>query len=189
MYLFFSNRGKRTAFANDVLQHCDGLYRYALKLTKNEQEAEDLVQETLMKAFRSYSKTNASSNYRAWAFTILRNEFISRKRRSRREVSLDDVTSPEKLISENTLAKPFADDWRQNVADDIHQALDRLGEVHRSVIVLCDIEGLTYEEISHVMQCPIGTVRSRVFHARRMLRESLKTYAKTFSREEFDEAM
>ena len=189
MYLFFSGRKKRSAFARDVLHHSDGLYRYALKLTRNEEEAEDLVQETLLKAYRAYTKTREASNHRAWAYTILRNEFISRKRRPKREISLDPAVQAECQASDSDVVIPFQGEWQQHVSDEVLDALDQLGEIHRSVVVLCDIEGLTYEEIAQVMECPIGTVRSRVFHARKQLRQHLKQFAKDVGLEKIDEAM
>lgn len=187
MYLFFSGRKKRSAFARDILHHSDGLYRYALKLTRNSQEAEDLVQETFLKAYRHYSKTRADSNHRAWIYTILRNQFISQKRKPIRELPLEH--RPDGIVDASERVIPFQGEWRQNVSDEILEALDSLGELHRSVIVLCDIEGLTYEEIAHVMSCPIGTVRSRIFHARKQLRQHLQAYAKEFGLEDIDEAM
>jgi len=189
LYLFFAGRKKRSAFAHDVLEHSDGLYRYALKLTRDEQEAEDLVQETLLKAYRNYSKTRTSSNYRAWAYTILRNEFISRKRKPKREVPFDPDFDTDRLATSSSESEPFKNDWKQSVSDEILLALDGLGETHRSVILLCDVEGLTYEEISQIMKCPIGTVRSRVFHARKQLRQHLREYAIQQGLEDIDEAV
>ncbi len=189
LYLFFAGRKKRSAFARDVLEHSDGLYRYALKLTRDEQEAEDLVQETLLKAYRNYAKTRTASNYRAWSYTILRNEFISRKRKQSPEVPLDSEVESGRFAINATDSAPFQEDWTQGVSDEILAALDQLGEVHRSVIVLCDVEGLTYEEISLVMQCPIGTVRSRVFHARKQLRQHLREFAQELGLEKIDEAV
>ena len=182
---FFKGRPNRSAFSRDVLVHSEGLYRYALRLTRNEAEAEDLVQEALLKAYRAYGRTRADSNHRAWVFTILRNEFISRGRRAGREIAVAETdhhvdTAPQ-------LA--FADRWEDRMSDEVMFALDQLGELHRSVIVLCDIEGLSYQEISQVLACPIGTVRSRIFHARRQLREQLKVYARQFGMEDIHEAV
>ena len=189
VYLFFSARKKRSEFAQSVLQYSDGLYRYALKLSKNEDEAEDLVQETLLKAYKAYSRTRRDSNHRAWAYTILRNEFISRKRRPRREIPLEPGIQAEHQEKNSDTVIPFKGEWQQHVSDEILVALDQLGEVHRSVVVLCDIEGLTYDEIAQVMGCPVGTVRSRVFHARKQLRQHLKQYARDVGLEKIDEAM
>lgn len=189
LYLFFQGRKKRTAFVSDVLAHSEGLYRYALRLTRSPQEAEDLVQETLLKAYRSYGRTKKASNYRAWAYTILRNEFISRRRKIVREVPLAREPMVDELESPHDMSQPFSGEWRQHLSDEIVQALDQLGELHRSAILLCDVEGLTYEEISQVMQCPVGTVRSRIFHGRKQLRSLLQTYAKQFGMEDVHEAV
>lgn len=173
------------AFLEHVVVHWEGLFRYALRLANNdEQEAEDLVQETLIKALKAFDRTLARQrgevNLRGWAFTILRNTFLSRVRRSGRELPLDEPSqvedsgpAPPQILA---LVRPD-DGYRHGFEDEVLAALDALPETQRSAIVLCDIEGMTYEEIATVLDCPVGTVRSRIHHARRRLRETLSGYA------------
>jgi len=167
------------AFLDLVLVHWEGLFRYAVRLTGRDHEAEDLVQETITKAFRAFEKVAEDTNYRAWVFTILRNTFLSRARKSGRELPAEEALA----TAEDTSAPPegallrSADGWRHGFEDEVLEALGELPESQRTAVVLCDIEGLSYEEIAHVLGCPVGTVRSRIHHARRRLRAALGGYA------------
>ncbi|MEZ4267146.1 MAG: sigma-70 family RNA polymerase sigma factor [Myxococcota bacterium] len=169
-----------SAFVESVVTHADGLYRYALRLTGDEQVAADLVQESLTRAVEAFDRLRDHTNHRAWIFTILRNAWISRLRRSGREVEL---VEPELLVDDESpevdAAMVRADDgYRHGFEDQVLRALSRLPESQRSAILLCDVEGLRYEEIAMVMGCPVGTVRSRIHHARRQLRDWLEEYAR-----------
>ncbi len=159
---------------DNVFVHVDGLHRYALRLTNDEHAASDLVQDALTKAFDAYSRLSSDANYRAWVFTIARNTFISGRRRSGREQELED---PGQLPGDepDALSKMARrrDGYRHAFDDDVLLALGELSERQRTAIVLCDVEGLSYEEISDVMECPLGTVRSRIHHARKRLRDTL----------------
>jgi len=172
-------RRDEDAFVADVFAHWEGLFRYARRLTGSEQEAEDLVQEALTKGLRAFGRLREDTNHRAWIFTILRNTFLSRIRKQGRETLLEDTEAivdptagPERqghLLGEQG--------WRHGFEDEVLEALAELPEAQRTAVVLCDIEGLTYGEIAEVLDCPIGTVRSRIHHARRRLRETLNRYA------------
>lgn len=169
-----------SAFVESVVTHADGLYRYALRLTGDEQVAADLVQESLTRAVEAFERLRPDTNHRAWIFTILRNAWISRMRRAGREVEL---VEPELLVDDDApeaheaLVRPD-DGYRHGFEDQVLRALSRLPEAQRSAILLCDVEGLRYEEIALVMGCPVGTVRSRIHHARRQLRDWLEEYAR-----------
>jgi len=173
------NQDVEQAFVAHVFAHWEGLHRYAVRLSGSEHEAEDLVQEALTKAFQAFDRVREDTNYRAWVFTILRNAFLSRVRKSGRELPLEDSVS---VVDDAGGALDHAlvrqdDGWRHGFEDEVLAALGELPESQRTAIVLCDVEGLTYDEISHVLGCPIGTVRSRIHHARRRLRSTLAGYA------------
>ncbi|MCB9727691.1 MAG: sigma-70 family RNA polymerase sigma factor [Deltaproteobacteria bacterium] len=168
------------AFVERVLAHGDALYRYAVRLTGDEDSAGDLVQEALARAVEAFGRLRPDTNHRAWIFTILRNAWISRLRRSGREAELAE---PELLADEDApdpaegLVRA-SDGYRHGFEDQVLRALARLPETQRSAILLCDVEGMRYEEIAVVMGCPVGTVRSRIHHARRQLRGWLEEYAR-----------
>jgi len=157
-----------------VFVHSDGLYRYALRLTADEHAASDLVQDALTKAFDAFERLSPDANHRAWVYTIARNTFISRHRKSGREQELEDPNllpgdEPDPL---SRMARP-SDGYRHAFDDDVLGALEELSEPQRTAVVLCDIEGLSYEEIAGIMECPLGTVRSRIHHARKKIRDTL----------------
>lgn len=173
------DREAEAAFVEHVFSHWEGLFRYAVRLSGDEHTAEDLVQESLTKAYRAFDRCREDTNYRAWIFTILRNTFLSRARRTGRELPLEDpvsVADEGAANLEHALVTPD-DGWRHGFEDEVLAALGELAETQRTAVVLCDVEGLTYDEISHVLGCPIGTVRSRIHHARRRLRATLAGYA------------
>lgn len=173
---------KEELFENELLPHADALYNFAYHLTYNEEDANDLVQETFMKAFRFINSFDSGTNAKAWLFKILKNGFINEYRKKKKE--------PGKVDYEDIIAYQDADedkggvvyDLREDIFDDmmgdeITIALNSLPIDFKTVILLCDIEGFTYEEISKIIDIPIGTVRSRLHRARNMLKESLRDYA------------
>ena len=168
-------------FLENVYVHVEGLYRYAMRLERDPSRAEDLVQESMTKAFKAFDRLPENSNYRAWAYTIVRNTFISRRRQSGR---LELVADAGELVDASyedpveALARR-SEGHRQAFEDEVLAALDALPSKQRSVVVLCDVEGLSYEEISGVVGCPVGTVRSRIHHGRRRLRAILAGYARS----------
>ena len=185
---WFGLRKKRDAereFMERVFVHWDAMYRYALRLTGADAEAQDLVQETMAKALQHFDRTRADTNWRAWVFTIVRNTFISRVRKSGRESLVEDVDrlpaeAAEPYVGSNLGA--LGGDQRLNAfkdgfEDEVLFALQALPESQRTAVVLCDIEGLEYEEIAQVLECPVGTVRSRIHHARKRLKAALAEHA------------
>ncbi len=172
-----------TNFENEATSHMEALYRFALSLTSDPTSASDLVQETYLKAFRFRSSFQSGTNMKAWLFQILKNSFINtyrRKKRSPVTASYENVADFYGLVKSDginldTLSKQL---FEHAFDDEITRALDSLSEDFRMVLVLSDIEDFTYEEISEVLEVPIGTVRSRLHRARRSLRSILYSYAK-----------
>lgn len=164
-------------FEETVLVHLDALYRSALRLTHNRAEAEDLVQETCLRAFRSFHRFAPGTNARAWVFTILRNLFLNRLRRAGREVLEKNGDAPEPLASA-TAPDPAGPDPEEAflqtvVHGDVDRALRALPLPYREAVILVDLEGLSYRECAEVLGCPLGTVMSRLFRARQLLRRAL----------------
>lgn len=164
----------------DVFVHADGLYRYALRLAGDADAAADLVQDALVSACDAYDRLRPDTNHRAWVFTILRNRFLSRMRRAGRE---EELSEPDRVpdSAPDALDRMVRqeDGYRHGFDDHVLLALGSLSEPQRTAVLLCDVEGMRYEEIAIVMGCPVGTVRSRIHHAREKLRQALEVYART----------
>jgi len=175
-----SDRQAQAEFEQEVLTHLNSLLGVAVRLARSVPEGEDLVQDTLVKAMRARRRFVAGTNMRAWLLRILTNTFINRYRRG----------GLEKSVLEGPDADPLADGWvgastmaamrdpesqalRPMVAAEIERALDELPEDFRLAVLLADVEGLSYREISEIVGCPIGTVMSRLHRGRRLLRSRL----------------
>ncbi|MFN7115472.1 MAG: sigma-70 family RNA polymerase sigma factor [Saprospiraceae bacterium] len=172
-------------FEEEFLPQIDALYTFAYHLTYNEDDANDLVQETYLKAFRFIDKYNEGTNAKAWLFKILKNAFINQYRRKSKQptqVDYEDITSYQD-VEEDTNLSGYADlreeMFQTMMGDEVTNAINALPVDFRVVILLCDIEGFTYEEISKILDIPIGTVRSRLHRARNMLKDKLREYART----------
>jgi RNA polymerase sigma-70 factor (ECF subfamily) len=163
---------KQRAFEREALPHSDLLYNYALRMTNSPADAEDLVQETYLKAYRFWESYEQGTNIRAWLFRILKNSYINRYRRDAREP--DTVEYVETDGSSGDQESPFA----VLLDDEITEAIASLPVEFRTVVILCDIEGLTYVDVAEFMQSPVGTVRSRLHRGRLLLREALTGYAR-----------
>ena len=172
----------QSEFEAEAFPHKDILYNFALRTTGNADDAKDLLQETFMKAFRFWDKYEKGTNIRAWLFRIMKNSYINRYRKVTREpgmVDYDDVENFYDSVRDNStdsndLQKRM---YSNMLSDEVTTALQSLPEDFRTVLILCDIEQLTYEEISDFLNCPIGTVRSRLHRGRKMLEEKLRDYA------------
>ena len=163
--------------ADDVMEHVDALYNHARHLTGRDAEAEDLVQETCMRAL-SAAHTFTGGNFKAWLFRILRNAFIDlhRKRRNEQPLGeLDVVDGADDALLRDDLE---LERLRGVVGGDIEAALAELSPEARAIILL-DVEGFTESEIATMLECPAGTVKSRLSRARVLLRRRLKDYART----------
>lgn len=169
----------RDAFEAEVIPQLDSLYRLALRLTTDPSRAEDLVQDTVLKAFRSWQSFQPGTNIRSWLFTILRNTFINDYRRRQREPIPMDLEAVEPHASFRAVddEDPEGTFFSQIVDAKVLEAIDRLPEDFREVLVLSDIENLPYAEIAGVLGIPVGTVKSRLFRARRQLQEVLYDHA------------
>ena len=170
---------KRAHFEREALVHLDTLYRVALRLSGSPADADDLVQETMLKAYRSWDQYQPGTNAKGWLLTILRNSFINEyRRRSRHPETVDvDTIEPFAVLTEEQEEDAQGRFFDQIVDDEVQQAIDNLPETFREALVLSDVEGMSYQEISSILGVPVGTVKSRLFRARRMLRAKLYQYA------------
>jgi RNA polymerase sigma-70 factor (ECF subfamily) len=179
-----SEAEKNRIFEQEFMPQIDALFNFAYHLTYNEDDANDLVQETYMKAFRFIEKYIEGTNAKAWLFKILKNAFINQYRKRSKQptkVDFEDIVSyhdQDDGIPQNYV------DLRQEIfqgmmGDEITIAINSLPVDFKTVILLCDIEGFTYEEIAKIVDIPIGTVRSRLHRARNMLKEQLRSYAES----------
>ena len=176
-------REKQREFSAEALPHMDVLYNFALRMTGNPDDADDLLQETYLKAFRFWDKFEKGTNCRAWLFRIMKNSYINRYRKESREpdtVDYDDVEEFYNSIRDETAETTDMEErlFGNLLDDDVAKALESLPVDFRTVLILCDIERFTYEEISEFVNCPIGTVRSRLHRGRKMLRAKLWKYAR-----------
>ncbi len=171
-------------FERELLPQIEALYSFAYHLTYNEEDANDLVQETYLKAFKSIGSYRSGTNAKAWLFKILKNNFINQYRKqSKQPIQVDYEDVVKYQDDEDSQFSSFLDlreeMFQDMIGDEVTNAINALPVDFRLVILLCDIEGFTYEEISKIIDTPIGTVRSRLHRARNMLKEKLKTYAET----------
>ncbi|HWA41029.1 MAG TPA: sigma-70 family RNA polymerase sigma factor [Gemmatimonadales bacterium] len=167
------------AFESEVLPQLDTLYRVGRRLTGETADAEDLVQETLLRAWRGWGSFTPGSNVRAWLLTILRNTFISRWRSRRKEgtaVPLDDA-DPHAIHRAVGGTDPEGSFFDRVVDQHVVRAVEALPEEFREALVLSDLEGLPYAEVAEVLGIPVGTVKSRLFRARRILQHKLHDHA------------
>lgn len=176
-------RNNSEIFEKELFPHIDALKTFAYHLTYNEDDANDLVQETYMKAHRFIDKYIQGTNAKAWLFKILKNAYINQYRKKSKQpsrVDFEDIVnfhdSDDRIPGYLDLREELFDNM---MGDEVTIAINSLPIDFRTVVLLCDVEGFTYEEIAKIIDVPIGTVRSRLFRARNMLKEKLKTYAET----------
>ncbi len=176
---------KHDIFNREFMPHINSMYNFAFRLTMDEDDANDLVQDTYLKAFRFISSFEQGTNAKAWLFRILKNSFINDYRKRSKEPSKVDYQEVETTYnSEDAAEYEHTTDLRAEtvqdmIGDEVANALNALPVDFRTVIILCDIEGFTYEEMAKILDIPIGTVRSRLHRARNLLKDSLKKYAAT----------
>jgi len=176
-------RNNSEIFDTELFPHIDALKTFAYHLTYNEDDANDLVQETYMKAHRFIDKYIQGTNAKAWLFKILKNAYINQYRKKKKQpsrVDFEDIVnfhdSDDRIPGYLDLREELFD---KMLGDEVTIAINSLPIDFRTVVLLCDVEGFTYEEIAKIIDVPIGTVRSRLFRARNMLKEKLKNYAAT----------
>lgn len=174
---------KRKQFEVEALPHMDALYRTALRMTKNEKDAEDLVQEALVKAYRFWDKFESGSNCRAWLFKIMTNIFINEyrsKSRSPMAVNVDDIDDNflyGQLAVGSKEENPEKDLFNKIFDDDVKRAIEALPDDFRMVVMLSFLEGFSYQEIADIADLQLGTVKSRLHRGRKLLQKELFEYA------------
>lgn len=169
-------------FEREAVPHMDALFNFALRMTGDSDDANDLVQETYMRAFRFFDKFERGTNAKAWLFRIMKNTYINAYRKSTKQPEKVDYEEVENFY-ENVKASSTDDAHLEkeifdNLLDDeVSDAIRNLPEDFRTVVILADIENFSYEEIADFIDCPVGTVRSRLHRARKILFASLHSYA------------
>ena len=170
-------RARAAAFEADALGSLDSLYRTALRLTRNPADAEDLVQDTYLKAFRAADRFEPGTNLRAWLFTILHNTARNRARDLARDAVTVDSETVERAVdapSSGTAETPETLLLRDTLAPDLQAAIDELPDAFRQAVWLRDVEEFSYAEIAEMLDIPVGTVMSRISRGRRMLFDRLQ---------------
>lgn len=186
---FKSTKKKYTAqerdhlFHNEFMPNLNALYNFAHRLTYDEDDAKDLVQDTFMKSYRFIDSFQKGTNAKAWLFRILKNSFINDFRKRSKQPAKVDYQEVEGYYNSEGTQKAATTDLRVDtvknmMGDEITNALNSLDVDFRTVIILCDLEGFTYEEMAKILDIPIGTVRSRLHRARNLLKQKLAQYAK-----------
>jgi RNA polymerase sigma-70 factor (ECF subfamily) len=176
------------SFQHEALPHLDAVYRFALRLSGSPADAEDLVQETFLRAFRAWEQYTPGTRAKSWLFTICRNVFLRQRKRDRRrdetvrqaanEVDTSGVQTGEIPVFTTAYQYDPEGQFFASIIDDgILLAIERLPADFRDAVVLSDLEGLSYAEIADVLGIPIGTVKSRLFRGRRLLQRQLYEYA------------
>ncbi|HEY4026467.1 MAG TPA: sigma-70 family RNA polymerase sigma factor [Candidatus Dormibacteraeota bacterium] len=170
---------ERNRFAEEAIGYLDTLYRGALRLTRDPAQAEDLVQDTYVRALRYQGSYQVGTNMKAWLFAIMRNLFWDRFKGGRPEdVSLDgDGEFALYDTLKDPTAMPEAEVLDRIATEEVVRAVEKLPELHREVVLLVDVEGFSYKDAAEVLGVPIGTVMSRLHRARRQLQRSLWDYA------------
>jgi RNA polymerase sigma factor (sigma-70 family) len=171
-------------FEKEFMPLIGSLYNFAYRLTLDEDDANDLVQETYMKAYRFFDSYEQGTNAKAWLFRILKNSFINDFRKKSKQPSKVDYQEVESFYNSDDVDENITTDLRiesvqEMIGDEVANALNALAVDFRTIIILCDLEGFTYEEMAKILDIPIGTVRSRLHRARNLLKDKLKKYAGT----------
>ena len=178
-----NDAAKRKEFEAEALPHMDALYRTALRLAKNQSDAEDLVQEAFAKAYRFWDKFELGSNCRAWLFKIMTNIFINEyrsKSRSPLQANIDDIDDNYlygQLASSEMTENPEQTLFSKLFDDDVKKAIENLPDDFRLVAVLSFLEGFSYQEIAEIADLQLGTVKSRLHRGRKLLQKQLFDYA------------
>jgi len=180
----YTDKEKHRIFETEFLPHIDAMYNFAYRITYDEDASKDLIQDTYYKAYKFIESFQVGTNAKAWLFRILKNSFINEFRKKNKEPAKIDYQDVETYYNSDDVNEVITSDLRVEVlqdmiGDEVSNALNALAVDFRIVIILCDLEGFTYEEMSKILDIPIGTVRSRLHRARNLLRERLKSYAKS----------
>jgi RNA polymerase sigma-70 factor, ECF subfamily len=179
-----SNAQMKAEFEQLAMPCLDGLYASALRLTHSDRDAEDLVQDAFMRAYRFFDKFERGTNFRAWLFKILTNTFINKYRRQVKERSFSEGAERESVTAQlfsadatETAANPEDHLLDRLLSEEVLQAIDRLPIDFRMVVILADLQEFSYREIAEILDVPVGTVMSRLFRGRKLLQKHLQAYA------------
>ncbi len=180
----YTEKEKGDVFNNEFLPHIRSMYNFGYRLTLDRDDANDLVQDTYLKAYRFIESFQKGTNAKAWLFRILKNSFINDYRKKRKEPNKVDYQEVETYYNSEDVDRQITPDLRVEslnnmIGDEISNALNSLDVDFKTVIILCDLESFKYEEMAKILDIPIGTVRSRLHRARNLLKEKLGEYAKT----------
>jgi RNA polymerase sigma-70 factor (ECF subfamily) len=176
----------RSQFTEQAMEYMPALYTAALRMTRNPADAEDLVQETFLKAYRAFGSFEEGTNLKAWLYRILTNTFINSYRASKRRPEKADVEDIEDLylykrlgeLSAAGVGRSAEDELLERITDDeVKRAIESLPDAFRIAVLLADVEGFSYKEIADITDVPIGTVMSRIHRGRRALQKALLDYA------------
>jgi RNA polymerase sigma-70 factor (ECF subfamily) len=172
-------------FDSQVMPYLDSLYNTAYRMTRSAEDAEDLVQETYFKAYKYYDKFEEGTNLKAWLFKILKNTFINNYRRKKlepRSVDFAEIEdSFERIVRRDAndhAVDPESEFFTGVLDDDVRKALESLPYDYRMVVILADLEDFSYKEIADILDCPVGTVMSRLYRGRKLLEKALLKYAR-----------
>jgi RNA polymerase sigma factor (sigma-70 family) len=179
----YSEADKLHVFNDEFMPHINSMYNFAYRLTLDSDDANDLVQDTYLKAFRFIDSFERGTNAKAWLFRILKNSFINDYRKKSKEPAKVDYQDVETYYNSDDVDRQITPDLRVEslqdmIGDEISNALNSLDVDFRTVIILCDLEGFKYDEMAKILDIPIGTVRSRLHRARNLLKDKLSRYAK-----------
>jgi RNA polymerase sigma-70 factor, ECF subfamily len=185
--MLLQSRRLRRSFEAEALPHLDSLHGTALRLTRNPRDAEDLVQDTVLRAYRFWHRFEQGTNCKAWLYKILTNTFINRYHKGKRdqELALLVARQGEEAGTQDILSHEVAEASRDPegaiasrlLSDDVVRALESIPADYRIAVLLCDVEEFSYKEIAEIMECPVGTVMSRLHRGRRLLQRALHDYA------------
>lgn len=178
----YSEKERLEIFNQEFMPHIDSMYNFAYRLSFDDDDSKDLVQDTYLKAYRFINSFQRGTNAKAWLYRILKNSFINEFRKKGKEPSKVDYQEVENFYNSDDVDDTRTVDLRVDtvkdmIGDEVTNALNSLAIDFRTVIILCDLEGFTYEEMAKILDIPIGTVRSRLHRARNLLKEKLNSYA------------
>ena len=173
-------------FETSAMPFMDSLYNTAYRMARNAEDAEDLVQETYLKAFKYYDKFREGTNFKAWLFKILKNTFINKYRKNQKVPQQTDFSDIEGVFEDqvsetyrNSILDPETQFFETRLDGEVHQALKSLPPDYRLAVLLADLEGFAYKEVAEILDVPVGTVMSRLYRGRRLLEKAMLDFAQS----------